>query len=66
MLLYFINVFNSNTSEQKSNSDLKREKLATYFDFPQANNGKPALNRSVVIRRKAFEYSAFTWQDPLQ
>lgn len=62
MFLYFTNVFNSNSSEQESNSDLKRAKVAMYLDFSQANNGKPALNGNIVIRRNAIEYSAFILQ----
>lgn len=60
--MYLIQILQS----RKATVIWREEKLATYFDFPQANNGKPALNRSVVIRRKAFECFAFTLQDPLQ
>lgn len=59
MFLYCSSVFHLNSSEGESNSDQKRAKLAMYFDFSQANDGKPALNRSIVIRRNAFEYSTF-------
>lgn len=52
MFLYFTNVFNSNASEQESTSDVKRAKLDTYLDFSLANNGKPVLNRNIVIREK--------------
>lgn len=66
MFLYFTNAFNSNTSQPESDSDLKRGKLATYLDFSQANNGKPALNRNIVIRKNTTEYPASILQAPLQ
>lgn len=52
MYLYFTNVFNSNTSKQESNSDLKRAKLPTYLDFSQANNGKPAPEQEYCDQEK--------------